>query len=461
MTTSDDRPADAGTNRGTETPPAWWRSRTAIGLACFVAGLAIGGGALGLLLPGRKAEPPPAPVVARVENRQAERPVRTVQTAELIAWATEPAPFAIVENAVDALPNGLSMKSIPFVVNWKESSAPDDPRGEYILHHVNVGGNPVKGTTVLATVAVPAGAIERVEFVMVRDRKNRELTAMGHGQLRFVFSADRRPRIISPMQTQFMGDLQLDDLIFSYEAWRGPGVPYEGLKGLDPEAYSLTVRCIAGPHSFLHAAIKDAAWEAYPLRLPDAPDAGDELLRMCLLIGDGISRQVIHRMLTAGELDEPTEELLAEWSPEDLERARALFSLDNMPADPLQDLIGESDLGYHLLEQSCVTMALFTIDLAFERVSERIGDESRRRIRLGPKTIPSWVDRIPEAGRGEMLTLVPGALLWVARNQEVLPANAYRLLEGAGALRQEDGATVRYLYTPEGMTPYGSLAENM
>jgi hypothetical protein len=82
-------------------------------------------------------------------------------------------------------------------------------------------------------------------------------------------------------------------------------------------------------------------------------------------------------------------------------------------------------------------------------------------MQLVPDGLPPWIQDLVTADRGTLLAHIPGALLFVARNQEVLPINAYRILEDAGLLVPGEGGPVVYYYDKTSGTPYGDVRDNM
>jgi hypothetical protein len=84
---------------------------------------------------------------------------------------------------------------------------------------------------------------------------------------------------------------------------------------------------------------------------------------------------------------------------------------------------------------------------------------------LVPSGLPPWIQDLVTADHATLLAHVPGALLFVARNRQVLPIQAYRILEDAGLLLPNpspdaDGPLVYYYDKSSGM-PYGSIKDNM
>jgi len=406
-----------------------------------------------------KPVPPPAPHVERVVKRTEKKEFRYADTSSLLEWAREKNPVVIVENPVDAFPNGLAMTMVPFIVDWNRSNL-DNKYGHYLIHNVSIGGNPVRGFNILATVKVPKGGIKSVEFVLARARVDGKDTVMGHGQLRFVFKHDKRPVVLTP-EDGVINEYHLDDLILSWEAWRPPGTAYDSLKGLDPKAYGLTVRCFSGAQRFLLDSIRKSAWECFPLKLPEVDGAKDDLFGLCLMLGDGLARRVIDDMVKDGTLRVPSTKDLADWDEKDVKKLDDLFSRDQVPSDTVSALMGQSDLSYHLLLSSCITQALTAVDLAMELIHEKHKLRPRKRLKVAPEELPSWIDELSKGDKNTILSRIPDALYWVIKNQNVLPANAYKILQDGGLLYEENGQPLKYYYSVEGETPYGNLKQNM
>ncbi len=123
--------------------------------------------------------------------------VREYAASEILEWSRTDTPMVRVQTATDAIPGGLAMAMVPLIVNWSTSSLGFGPDDFYLVHNVNVASNPIEGTTMLATVKVPAGCVESVEFVMVKSKVAKVETDAGHALLRFIFRDDKRPVILS------------------------------------------------------------------------------------------------------------------------------------------------------------------------------------------------------------------------------------------------------------------------
>jgi hypothetical protein len=50
-------------------------------------------------------------------------------------------------------------------------------------------------------------------------------------------------------------------------------------------------------------------------------------------------------------------------------------------------------------------------------------------LELVPSGLPPWIQDLVTADQARLLAHVPGALLFVAHNRQVLPIRAYRILE--------------------------------
>ena len=74
-----------------------------------------------------------------------------------------------------------------------------------------------------------------------------------------------------------------------------------------------------------------------------------------------------------------------------------------------------------------------------------------------------WIYELANGG-GELdrsLARIGSTVTWLIRNSQVLPANAYRILDDGGLLQREDGNLIRFYYRADLMTPYGLLGRNI
>ena len=330
---------------------------------------------------------------------------------------------------------------------------PDD---FYLVNNVNVATNPIGGSSILATVKVPAGAVVSVEFVMVISKVAKKETSMGHGMLRFIFKEDQRPVALNERGVPLSNDLLIEDLLISWEAWRPPAAGFDPLAGLDPETYALTARCMTGSVRCLTDSILDRPWICYPLELPDVVNAADELLHVSLLLGNAVSRQTLAVLLqerieesmgVPGDYPDPS---LADWKELQEEHARA-----KTPPSPIQDIL-EGKWRYHLLERSCITMALTSVDWANARLHELGELGEPKRVRVAPGKLPGFFDALASGQRSKALLRAPAIVHWLITNQTVIPNRAHELLDEAGLLERKDGKVVARHYDNRNETPTAS-----
>ncbi len=402
-----------------------------------------------------------APLVPRLAQAY-PGPPRTADAEVLLSWAEQATPLARINTATDRLPNGLALSMLPFMVDW-EHSRPEGEAPFLLMRNVNAGGNPVLGENLLATVRVPLDGLRGLEWCLTPTRNKRSQdTFMGHAMLRFVFSPERRPVILGSDGAPLPGALPPDDLMLSWEAWRPPMTSYDGLKGLDPDTYTLTARAYTGAQRFLTDIMRGNPWRCYPVQLPDVDDALPVTFLTAALSGDAFARRTIGQLVADGVLEA---EGFAPLTPTQIERAEAIFATAKLPQDPLSALLRKADLSYQLLERSCITESLAMIQLALIRIHKDHDLGPPPKMELVPDGLPSWIQDLVTADRGTLLSHIPGALLFVARNRQVLPIEAYRILEDAGLLLPgpEAGgdAPMMYYYDKASSTPYGNLRDNM
>lgn len=363
----------------------------------------------------------------------------------------------------DALPNGLAVAMAPAVTDWERSSVGHGDDDFYLVRGVNFGGNPVQGRSILATVKVPCHGVVAAEWVMTLMRIKGRDTPGGHGQLRLIFAEDRRPMVLNREGQPFSDQPYLDDLVFSFEAWRPPAAQFDALAGLDPRTYALTMRCYSGGQRFLEDSLKNMSWTCYPLRVPDTPNAHDELLYTCLAMGDSLARLTLEEAL-----EDPGNYYRgnpADYEPLSDEEKSELQELLERMVIPDQKIaaIFSGDRTYHLLLRSCITMALAAVDACFSRIhhlNPELGEY--RNLQIAPVQLPSWLDRLAHMGKRNTLKRIPGALHWMMNNQNVIPGRAHQILDAGELLQRDDkGNLIKHHYHIGGQTPYGPLSENL
>jgi hypothetical protein len=381
------------------------------------------------------------------------------KAAEALEWKRDASEIIRVRIERDVVPGGLSLAMAPVFVNWQSAAASFGPDDYYILRNVNVANNPVGGIAHLAGLKVFADSVESAEFVTVTWKVAGKKTSFGHGMLRFIFREERRPVILDREGNPFANDAIVEDILLSWEAWRPPKAHFDPLKGLDPTTYALTPRCMLGHVRCLLDSILDRPWTCYPLKLPEVEHAYDELLFVSLALADSVARQtvanILERRIEKGRLPEdyPAPEL-NEW-----ESLADHHKTAKVPENPILDIL-QGKVEYQLLERSCVTMALASVDWANHRIHKRAGTEAKR-IQLCPESMPSLLADLALGERGTTLLRIPAALYWLMHNQAVLAGKAPDILNDAGLLQHKMGRVRKTSYDNRGQTPYGNIADHM
>ena len=384
-----------------------------------------------------------------------------VTAADILKWQRTYSPVLRVRTQQDEFPNGLSAAMAPLFVSWLSSSAGFGSEHYYLVRNVNVLNNPVEGITLLGTVKVWAESVESVEFVMVISKVAGRETPGGHGMLRFIFREDRRPIVLGADGQPFTNDSVLDDIVLSWEAWRPPRSSFDPVAGLDPSTYALTPRCFAGPVRCLADAVLDRPWHCYPLNLPDVENAKNELLYVSLVLADAVARQTALNMVE--EHIEEGRNMPEDYPDAELEDWETLAEESRkaeVPENPIEDILN-GKVRYQLMERSCITMALQSVDWANQRIHERAGLGEPRRIRISPKTMPAFLSALAVGDRTVALLRMPAALHWLMSNHTVIPSHAPGLLDEVDLLRRENGQIFKRHYDNRRQTPYGSISEHL
>jgi hypothetical protein len=291
--------------------------------------------------------------------------------------------------------------------------------------------------------------------------------------IRFLFDDATRPIVYAHDGEPLTNRPELGDLVFSWEAWRPPMAAFDGRKGLDPHTYGLTMRCSHGPERFLSDGLQNRPWLCYPMKLTEVPNAGDQILHTCLLLGDTLARHTFARILeNPGSSDvlpsdypTPRKDVRDSNSPSHLAPADRKFILERFeanrsPEDPVAELLG-GDVGYHLLLRSCITLSLTAIDMGLERAFRAARQTRTQRLEVAPGPLPDWIDQLPHADMAGIFQRLPRALSWVAEHHRVIPAAAYQILRDANLLHRKRGRTVFHYYDMRRRTPYGKLSDNL
>ena len=379
----------------------------------------------------------------------------------MLDWSREASPLIRVRIARDAVPGGLSLAMAPMFVKWKYSSPGFGPDDYYIVQNVNVANNPVGGIVLLATLKVFTDSVEATEFVVVTSKVKSRETPFGHAMLRFIFREDRRPVILDREGRPLANDSTVEDLIVSWEAWRPPEASFDPLSGLDPKTYALTPRCMLGPVRCLSDAILDRPWHCYPIKLPEVPHAHNELLYSTFALADAVARQTAAHMIDRRierEKNFPEDYGAAEES--EWEALVGHYQAAKIPEHPIRDVL-EGKIRYHVLERSCITVPLSSVDWANHRIHRRAGLPEPPRVKIAPESMPSFLSDLVSGDRTPLLLRVPAALHWMISNPAVIAGKAPDALNEAGLLERKLGRAKKTSYDNTRKTPYGSIDEHI
>jgi hypothetical protein len=371
-----------------------------------------------------------------------------------------------LRTATDVLPGGYAAAMIPLMIDWVASDISSE-KGFVIIHNLNHGGNPVDGTTVLCSAKVPLDGVESVEFTLLPLDNIGKKGLVQHGQLRFAFRADNPVLLLNYGDESMGSDRNVQDLVFSWEAWRAPDIGFDVKTGMDPESYLLSPRVFSGPTRFLDDSLGQRDWFSYPLRLPNGRQGLAELLRTNLALCDGVARHTVSKILKQSEkqwLEQapgggvPDEEAIARW--------RTLLDVvapHSVTDDSLINL-EEKDLAYQTLLRSCATMALYTINVAVDRLvadghTDGLNADHRMLPELGKQE--PWMTELAETDLKGIFLRAPAILRYLRANPQAFPKNIPNQLEKAGLLEMDSGKPKLLHYELDGTTPYGTLKANL
>ena len=371
-----------------------------------------------------------------------------------------------LRTSVDILPGGYSAAMAPVIVDW-QNSPPWNEHGFVIIHNLNHGGNPLDGTTVFCSARVPLDGVEAVEFTFLPlDKIGRE-GLIQHGQLRFIFSEDIPVELLNYGNKDMGSDCWLHDLVFSWEAWRPPDTSYNFKTGMNPAAYLLTPRCFSGPTRFLDDALGQREWISYRLRLPNGRLGLAELLKTNLALCDGVARHNFSKILKQSEdewaLQSPRAEKNQTETLKEWKELRKVIAPNPLTTDTLTNL-SEYNLAYQTLLRSCATMSLYTINVAVNRLAadghtDGLNPDYRMLPDLGHQE--PWMIEVAVTDLKGIFLRAPAILSFLRDNPQAFPKNIPHQLERAGLLELENGKIKKIHYQLNGITPYGTLQENL
>ena len=419
----------------------------------------------GLFLAGCKSRDlPVGPPLERVTKWDANPQYTYDAETAILQWLESDSKmlFEFCHTPESRWDNGLAACMSPFMVNWEASDLSSPDHKFVIVHGVQVGGNPILGTSRHATIRIPVHGIERVEFVIVRYHLKGPARLSGHVQLRFVFKEDSRPQLFDKQGNPDPAQPYLDDLIISWEAWRPTNTSWKFIAGLDPEQYTLTPRMFSGNQRFLNDSLRGAVWDCYPLQLPDVEGAADMILLNGLIMGDSLARKTIPPMLR-DELKVRNSDLADKLDKKDLKQLHQQLDWDEIPDDWFKDLMKDADVSYHALKRSCISVSLLQIELALERLYNENELGIRKEIVWAPPgNIPAWFDKIVSDEESAGFFSGTRAFFWAMSNKEILPYKAYLPLKKADLLQTDKrGKIIRYRYGHKIGSPYGELSRNL
>ncbi len=380
---------------------------------------------------------------------------RILDIHDVMVYADGHAETYRVRTTRDVLPGGLSAAMTPIMVNWRLSDM--NPGGTLYLGNISHGGNPLGGVTQLRTVRVHPEKIIGAQWVTVPLGGHKDIV---HGQLRFVFTEGGIELLGQGPGAVGEPDV-ITDLVFSWEAWRPPGVGYDIMTGMDPASYELSLRAYSGPQRFLEDTLAQRPWTAYDLQLPGGQAGLAELFRVTVVTGDGAARQVISRVFNQTEM--AWREANPDPSAEDLSLVEAWLRLQAGVEAESQDTgdarleLSDAQSRYQSLLRSCATMALYNIDVAVSRMLERGVEAPGMRPASKPELAddPQWMTELADAGWGRILMSAPRALGFLRENPWIVPGKVTGLLDDAGLLIQEDGKRRETHYSLRTTTPWG------
>lgn len=398
------------------------------------------------------------------ENIVANPSQRTISPEQILHLAKHKTKPLRLQTVADVLPGGLSAAMAPMFIDW-DASEIEGPDGFVIVQNVNYGGNPIEGTTVLQTVTVPLGGLERVEWILVPLSKGGRQAPIHHGQLRFVFREDCPMRLLDVTGRDGGGRAEMYDLVASWEAWRKPEQDYDALQGMDSGSYSLALRLYAGPQRFLEDALGGRDWYSSPLRLPGGAEGPAELLKVVLALGDGGARHTISELFSRSMDDwlahapvSDHADLTAQWRKmEELARPREAIDDARINLPP-------EERDYQTVLRSCATMAYYAVTVAVDRLAERglddgVESDKLERIELGGDQ--TWMSEVSGTDLSGIIMRAPLALRWLRSHPLAIPSRIPGSLDKAGLVAREKGKPVEHHYAMTGTTPYGKLSDNL
>ncbi len=388
-------------------------------------------------------------------------PTKVIGLNKLLDYTSAIAPSASVQTQRDVFPGGLMAAMAPGIIDWTRSQL-EDGQGFVILRNVNDGGNPLNGFTTLRTVRIPLASLRSAEFVLVPLDAFGKNGKVSHGQIRFLFDAENPVLVLDKNGEPDLTTPPIEDLIFSWEAWRKPGEDYDVIVGMDRTAYALSLRVFTGRQRYLEDILGKRDWFCTPLTLPGGQAGVLELLRVIAVMGDGYGRATIGHLLddakdawvqAGGPLHADSKDLLAEWNElqNSISKSREIKDPNMKPVDATQS--------YQTLIRSCATMALYTINVATERLknNKTVGAEEVKLVAMPDiNEVPEWMNELAHVDLKGMFVRSPEVLKFIRQNKAVIPNNIPGMLGEAGLGATDDGKVIQIQYGQDKESPYSS-----
>lgn len=390
----------------------------------------------------------------------AARAFRTLTPAQLRAWAEGNHSVIRLRTNRDLLPNDLFASRVPALVEWRSSKLEGETPFA-ILRNVNYGGSPLERTTVLHTICLPLDSVDHVEFTLVPLGPGGRRGPVQHGHLRFVFDRKRRPVLLSLDGSPAGADAEIDDLVLSWEPWRFRHDGFSFIKAMGDD-FELCLRAFAGAQRYLEDVLDGYEWYSYRLKLPGGRAGAFELLKVALVLGDGVARHTMAEMLDQAETawhetappgaDGHTDQH-ADW--DELRRRIEKSERPAFDAPALDDEV----MTYQTLVRSCAALARYTVLLAARRLVDRglsDGVDLTKLPEAALDTTEPWMKAVPKADLRGLFMRAPSALRFITRHPQSVPSRIPRELDQAGLLVRKGAKPWLLHFGPKGLKPYDS-----
>jgi hypothetical protein len=394
---------------------------------------------------------------------------RTLTPDQLFKWAENNRQVMRLRTDSDILPGGYMAALAPMLAAWNDSDYDRDD-GFLILRNVNYGGNSFERTTVLQSVRVPLDGLEAAELTLVPSTALGLRSPVHHVQLRFIFTPGNGPELLNLAGAETGTDAGFPDLVFSWESWRPPNQAFSLKQGLDETAYGLSMRAFAGPQRYLEDTIRGHDWYSWRLGLPGGRAGVRELFMVSVVLGDGVAREGIHRLLEQGQEawlahapqgDDAKEQVppsVPGSAPAVWQRLATRLRAATPPADSAAPL-PDDEQTYHVLVRSCAALARYAILVATNRLVAR-GETGRVVADKLPapeldRTEP-WMKAVARADLRGLFLHAPAAIGFLTRNPSLIPGKLPDELDAAGLLQQRGGKPWVIRYGRDALRPYGS-----